>query len=110
LNGVGFCFQLQKYRIAFNLKRRPGVNFRAKCGIIPAFCPQGASRIIDDTSAQIWDDPVIDYLVKPVNIDELKQAVGRIIDKKQRSLDNPQLNNLLQLLRRRKDTGIKTRL
>jgi len=53
----------------------------------------------DNFGIQAIKFSAIDYLVKPVNIDELKHAVGRVMDKKQRSLDNPQLNNLLQLLR-----------
>ena len=53
----------------------------------------------DNFGIQAVKFSAIDYLLKPVNIDELKQAVNRVIDKKQKSIDNPHLKNLLQLLR-----------
>src|SRR5664279_163127 len=53
----------------------------------------------DNFGIQAIKFSAIDYLLKPVNIEELKQAVNRVFDKKQRSIDNPQLKNLLQLLR-----------
>ncbi|MGC4038148.1 MAG: LytTR family DNA-binding domain-containing protein [Chitinophagaceae bacterium] len=40
----------------------------------------------------------IDYLLKPINIDELKQAVTKAIEKIQQKKQNLQLENLLQLL------------
>ncbi|MEO7046561.1 MAG: LytTR family DNA-binding domain-containing protein [Ferruginibacter sp.] len=41
----------------------------------------------------------IDYLLKPINVDELKIAVKKAIDKKQRMNQNEQLQNLMQLLK-----------
>lgn len=41
----------------------------------------------------------IDYLLKPINVDELKIAVKKVIDKKQRMNQNEQLQNLMQLLK-----------
>lgn len=41
----------------------------------------------------------IDYLLKPINIGELKIAVKRVIDKKDNNHQNNQLENLMQLLK-----------
>lgn len=41
----------------------------------------------------------IDYLLKPINVDELKMAVKKVIDKKQGMNQNDQLQNLMQLLK-----------
>jgi len=40
----------------------------------------------------------IDYLLKPINIEELKIAVKKVIDKKEKSKQNNQLQNLMELL------------
>ncbi len=42
----------------------------------------------DNFGIQAIKFSAIDYLLKPENIDELKQAVNRVIDKRQRSIDN----------------------
>ena len=41
----------------------------------------------------------IDYLLKPINIDELKIAVKKVIDKRASIYQNNQLENLMQLLK-----------
>jgi len=41
----------------------------------------------------------IDYLLKPINIDELKIAVKKVIAKKEEGKQNNQLKNLMQLLK-----------
>lgn len=41
----------------------------------------------------------IDYLLKPINVDELKVAVKKVIDKKEKGKQNNQLENLMQLLK-----------
>ena len=41
----------------------------------------------------------IDYLLKPINVDELQIAVRKVIDKKQGANQNDQLQNLMKLLR-----------
>jgi len=43
----------------------------------------------------------IDYLLKPVNIDELKSAVQKAEEKSEKKKNNLQLENLLQLLQNR---------
>lgn len=40
----------------------------------------------------------IDYLLKPVNIEELKTAVGKVAEKKKKENENLRLENLLQFL------------
>jgi two-component system LytT family response regulator len=40
----------------------------------------------------------IDYLLKPINIEELKIAIKKVIDKKELCNQNNQLQNLMQLL------------
>jgi len=40
----------------------------------------------------------IDYLLKPIDIEELKAAVQKVSDKANQKKQNPQLENLLQLL------------
>ena len=40
----------------------------------------------------------IDYLLKPVNIDELKTAGGKVVEKKKKESENLRLENLLQYL------------
>jgi len=44
----------------------------------------------------------IDYLLKPVNIEELKIAVEKVAEKSKRKKENLQLENLLELLQNRK--------
>ena len=41
----------------------------------------------------------IDYLLKPINIEELKTAVKKVVEKKAKSNQNLQLENLIQLLK-----------
>lgn len=41
----------------------------------------------------------IDYLLKPINIEELKKAVKKVVEKKAKSNQNLQLENLIQLLK-----------
>jgi two-component system LytT family response regulator len=41
----------------------------------------------------------LDYLLKPINVDELKIAVNKVIDKKENGKQNNQLENLMQLLK-----------
>jgi len=41
----------------------------------------------------------IDYLLKPINVDELNVAVKKVIDKKEKGKQNNQLENLMQLLK-----------
>jgi len=43
----------------------------------------------------------IDYLLKPVNIEELKTAVEKVMEKRKKQKDNLQLENLLELLQNR---------
>lgn len=45
----------------------------------------------------------VDYLLKPVNIDELQAAVARAMTRSQEKKKNGQLENLLQLLQGRKE-------
>ena len=40
----------------------------------------------------------IDYLLKPINIEELKIAVKKVVEKKEQRSQNDQLSNLMQLL------------
>jgi len=42
----------------------------------------------------------VDYLLKPVNVDELQAAVTRVVEKNLRKKENLQLENLIQLLRK----------
>ena len=41
----------------------------------------------------------LDYLLKPINIEELKIAVKKVVDKKKKGNQNSQLLNLMQLLK-----------
>ncbi|MEO8416437.1 MAG: LytTR family DNA-binding domain-containing protein [Ginsengibacter sp.] len=41
----------------------------------------------------------LDYLLKPINIEELKIAVKKVVDKKEKGSQNNQLENLMQLLK-----------
>ena len=41
----------------------------------------------------------LDYLLKPISIEELKIAVNKVIDKKEKGNQNNQLENLMQLLK-----------
>lgn len=43
----------------------------------------------------------IDYLLKPLNIEELKAAVAKVIEKNKRKNENLRLENLLELLQNR---------
>jgi two-component system LytT family response regulator len=45
----------------------------------------------------------VDYLLKPVSIDELQAAVSRALDKRSEKKKNLQLENLLQLLQEQKE-------
>lgn len=42
----------------------------------------------------------VDYLLKPVNAEELQEAVTRVIEKNRRKKENLQLENLLQILQK----------
>jgi two-component system LytT family response regulator len=46
----------------------------------------------------------VDYLMKPINPEELQQAVDRVVIKQKQKTQNLQLENLLQLLHQQKDT------
>ncbi len=45
----------------------------------------------------------VDYLLKPINVDELQSAVKRAIEKSQKKKQNLQLENLAQLLQQQQD-------
>jgi len=47
----------------------------------------------------------IDYLLKPVNIEELQTAVKKVIIKRQEKKQNHQLENLLKILQQRPDNN-----
>ncbi|HWB24856.1 MAG TPA: LytTR family DNA-binding domain-containing protein [Chitinophagaceae bacterium] len=42
----------------------------------------------------------VDYLLKPVNVEELQAAVNRVLEKNRKKKDNLQLENLLQILQK----------
>ena len=45
----------------------------------------------------------VDYLLKPINVDELQSAVNRAIEKSQKKKQNLQLENLIQLLQQQQN-------
>lgn len=45
----------------------------------------------------------IDYLLKPIDVEELKEAVRKVVQRASRKHHNPQLENLIQLLNGRHD-------
>ena len=45
----------------------------------------------------------IDYLLKPINTNELKLAVKKVVEKKEEGYQNDQLKNLMKLLRNNQD-------
>ncbi len=46
----------------------------------------------------------IDYLLKPINIEELQLAVNKVLQKRSSQQQNERLENLMQLLQQQKDT------
>jgi two-component system LytT family response regulator len=53
----------------------------------------------DNYGIQAVKFAAIDYLLKPINIEELKTAVKKVVDKKEKRNQNLQLENLIQLLK-----------
>jgi two-component system LytT family response regulator len=45
----------------------------------------------------------IDYLLRPIDVEELKEAVHKVVQRTSRRHDNPQLENLIHLLNERTD-------
>ena len=53
----------------------------------------------DNYGIQAVKFAAIDYLLKPINIEELKIAVKKVVEKKQKRNQNLQLENLIRLLK-----------
>lgn len=53
----------------------------------------------DNYGIQAVKFAAIDYLLKPINTEELKTAVKKVVDKKEKRNQNLQLENLIQLLK-----------
>ena len=53
----------------------------------------------DNYGIQAVKFAAIDYLLKPINIEELKTAVKKVVEKKEKRNQNLQLENLIQLLK-----------
>jgi two-component system, LytTR family, response regulator len=53
----------------------------------------------DNYGIQAVKFAAIDYLLKPINIEELKIAVKKVVKKKEKRNQNLQLENLIQLLK-----------
>jgi len=53
----------------------------------------------DNYGIQAVKFAAIDYLLKPINIEELKIAVKKVVEKKEKRNQNLQLENLIQLLK-----------
>ena len=57
----------------------------------------------DQYAIQAVKFSAVDYLLKPVNVEELQAAVGRAMARSRNRKQNGQLENLLQLLQQQKD-------